>query len=397
MDRFEYSGQCQNGTAISGILESEDTVHAVEQLTAMRLQNIEVRKTEMPPPRRPLGNDDFIFFNEQLASLANAGMCLDAGLRQMGRDVHSTRLQRVMESMADELEKGSSLPEAIEKHAPQLPPLYGRIIRAGLHNGNLSATLINLSHHLKLIGETRRLLFEALTYPAIVFLLAAGVFCSVLVFIVPQFVDIFDDFGVRLPMLTHYLIVLAHAMPKILVTLAALTMTAVALFFGLRRSSAGLQFRERIVLGIPLLGSIIRNSLRARFLRAMAFAVHSGMTLPEALRLSAGATGSPGLSLDAELVAEGVDRGCGLEEASRRAKFIPAMLAYFVGVGGDAANLRDGLIQMAKACESQATHSQAMLRGWAAPVAILWVGSGVAVLILALFLPLLQLISMVSG
>lgn len=397
MNHFEYTAQCKGGAAISGTLESTGSAEAVEQLSSMGLCNIDLRKAERPPLRRPLGSDDFIFFNEQLASLANAGICLDAGLRQLGKDIHSRRLRGVLESMADDIEHGRPLHEAIEKHAPRLPALYARVVHAGVKNGQLPATLLNLSHHLRLVAETRRLLIEALTYPAIVLVLALGVFCAVLMLIVPQFGDIFEDFGVRLPALTLSMIALSQALPQLLIAAAAIILGVAILLFVLRLSPTGLWLRERMILGIPILGSMIRNSLRARFLRAMAFAVDSGMPLPDALRLSAGATGSPTLSREADGVAAHVDRGGALEEACRDTSLIPAMFGYFVGVSSDLASLRDGLIQMSKAYESRAVHSQSVLRGWVAPLAVLAVGLAIGLLILALFMPLVQLVQSVSG
>lgn len=159
----------------------------------------------------------------------------------------------------------------------------------------------------------------------------------------------------------------------------------------------GRAVKERIILGMPLVGSMICDSLRARFLRAMAFAVHSGLPLPEALRLSAGATASPGLVREAERIAAQVEGGRDLYDVSQNERLIPAMFGYLARVRGDARSLRHALVQLSKAYESRAMHGQSVLRGWVAPVAIVLVGLVIAVLILAMFLPLTSLIQSVSG
>ena len=165
----------------------------------------------------------------------------------------------------------------------------------------------------------------------------------------------------------------------------------------LRATPGGRAVKERIVLGIPLVGSMICNSLRARFLRAMAFAVNSGLPLPDALRLSAGATASPGLVREAERIAAEVEQGRDLYDVSQNERLIPAMFGFLVQVRGDGESLRDALVQLSRAYESRALHSQSVLRGWVAPVAIVLVGLVIAVLILAMFLPLISIISWVSG
>ncbi len=397
MNQFEYTAQCEGGAAIRGTLEAADGAVAMEQLHAMGLVNIDLRKVERPPLRRHLGSDDFIFFNEQLASLAGAGICLDAGLRQLGKDIQSRRLRTVLEAVASDVERGQRLDQAIEKHAPQMPALYARVVRAGVESGQLPATLLNLSHHLRLVAETRRLLTEALTYPAIVLVLAFAVLCTVLILIVPQFAETFEDFGVRLPVLTTVMIALAQALPRLLIGAAIVILGVSVLLLLLPLTPTGRWLRERFVLGFPLLGSMIRHSLRARFLRAMAFAVDSGMPLPEAIRLSAGATASEVLLREADRAASRVEQGSAPEEACRGARLIPAMLGYLAGLRGDAASLRDGLIQLSKAYESRAVHGQSLLRAWAAPLAVFAVGLVIGLVILALFIPLVSLVQSVSG
>lgn len=397
MQCFNYTAQCAGGAAISGTLEMADGETAMKQLDDMGLQNIDLQTSKKSPVMRPLAADDFIFFNEQLASLAESGICLDVGLRQLGKDIRSPRLRKVIEALATDLEQGQSLDDALEKHAGQMPGLYSRVVRAGVKSGQLPATLLNLSHHLRLVSDTRQLVAEALTYPGIVLLLAGGVMAAIVTLIIPQFREIFADFGVRLPTLTLFVLGFADATPALLIGAGVAVTVAAVSFISLSATSGGRALRERIILTIPLVGSMISDSLRARFLRAMAFAVDSGLPLPEALRLSAGASASPGLVREAERIATQVESGGDIYEVSQREKLIPAMFGYLVRVRGDTDSLRHALVQLSKAYESRAVHGQSVLRGWVAPVAIVIVGSIIAVLILALFLPLTELIQSVSG
>ena len=397
MECFDYTAQCESGAAISGTLEMTDGEAAMKQLDLMGLCNIDLQRSKRPPVTRPLAADDFIFFNEQLASLAESGICLDVGLRQLGKDIRSPRLRNVLEALAVDLEQGQSLDDALEKHAGQMPGLYARVVRAGVASGQLPATLLNLSHHLRLVSETRRLMAEALTYPGIVLVLACGVMSAIIALVIPQFKEIFADFDVNLPALTLVVFGFADAAPALLMGVGVAVAVAVVLLLSLGTTPAGRAVKERIILGMPLVGSMICDSLRARFLRAMAFAVHGGMPLPEALRLSAGATASPGLVREAERIAAQVEGGRDLYDVSQNERLIPAMFGYLVRVRGDAHSLRHALVQLSKAYESRAMHGQSVLRGWVAPVAIVLVGLVIAVLILAMFLPLTSLIQSVSG
>ncbi len=397
MESFDYTAQCDSGAAINGTLDMVDGEEAMKQLNSMGLRNIDLQKSRRPPVTRPLAGDDFIFFNEQLASLAESGICLDVGLRQLGKDIRSPRLRKVLDALATDLEQGQSLDDALEKHAGQMPGLYARVVRAGVASGQLPATLLNLSHHLRLVGETRRLVAEALTYPAIVLVLAFGVMSAIIALVIPQFKEIFAEFDTQLPDLTLFIFAFADVAPPLLIGVGVITVIAVVLLLSARATPGGRAVKERIVLGVPLVGSMICDSLRARFLRAMAFAVHAGLPLPEALRLSAGATASPGLVREAERIATEVEQGRDLYDVSQNERLIPAMFGFLVRVRGDGESLRGALVQLSKAYESRAMHSQSLLRGWVAPVAIVLVGVVIAVLILAMFMPLVSLIQAVSG
>jgi type IV pilus assembly protein PilC len=130
----------------------------------------------------------------------------------------------------------------------------------------------------------------------------------------------------------------------------------------------------------------------------MAFAVNSGIPLPEAVRLSAGATASPGMSKEAEQVASRVESGGGVYEACQGTRLIPLMFGYVVDISSsDGSNLRDSLIQLSKAYESRAAQGQAFLRAWLAPLAVLGVGIVIGLLIVAMFMPMLSLIQSVSS
>lgn len=397
MKRFDYTAQCEGGAAISGTLEAADSNEAVKQLIQMRLGNINVHEAKSAPKRRPIGSDDFIFFNEQLASLASTGLCLDAGLRQLGGDIQSPRLRRVLNEVAGDIERGLPLDQALEKHAGQMPSLYGRVVRAGVQSGQLPATLLNLSHHLRLIAETRRLVVEALAYPVIVLSLALGMVCVIMVVLVPQFEEILYDFDTRLPAITVAFLAVARRVPELIIGLGVAATALVALWFMLRLSSHGRMVREKLILAIPVLGSVVRNSIRARFLRAMAFSVRSGIPLPEAMRLSADATGSPKASNDVHRIAGRVEQGESVFTACQQAALIPPMFGYVVEVNTARDNLEEGLAQLSEAYESRAVHSQSLLRGWLAPLAVIGVGVVIGMCILALFLPFLSLIQSVTG
>src|SRR5690348_17070364 len=141
---FAYAAQTYDGQALSGTIDAADLTDAARRLETLRLRVIRLDKVAKPPRPRRLGEEDFTTFNQQLAQLTAAGMPIERGLRLVAEDMRSGRLAQAVHSVADELERGASLPEAFERHHRLFPPLYGTLVGAGVRSGNLSGMLLNL-------------------------------------------------------------------------------------------------------------------------------------------------------------------------------------------------------------------------------------------------------------
>jgi type II secretory pathway component PulF len=398
MPWFKYEGLTPGGTAIAGEIEAVDRERALDDLSQMRIEVRELDAAASPRKHaQAIGEEDLVFFNEQLASLAEAGIALDEGLAQLARDIESPRLRRWIEGIVADLHNGVSIDRAIAAREQGLPLLYSRVVRAGIDSGELPATLLNLNQHLRLSSGIRRMLWEILSYP----LLVAGLACTVIslffLLVAPGFRGIFESFGTRLPKLTLLVIDIADNYVIILLVLACLIGGVVLGWQALRLSRAGLAFRETIVLGMPILGRVYRASLISRFLRSVSTAVATGIPLPQAMRLAGDATGSMRLSGDAERLAAEVERGQSVFVASQSASLVPPLFGFCVQVATGRGTLPVALGQLARSYENRAYTAQGWLRVILLPLVVILLGGFLAFVILAMFLPLTQLINSVSG
>lgn len=394
---YEYEGLTPGGTAIAGRLEASDSSEAAAQLDRMQ---IEVRElAQASPPRKrlvTLSEDDLIFFNDQLASMAAAGIALDEGLAQLARDLDSSQLRRWVTELVEDLRRGVPLDQAVAVREAGLPVLYSRVLRAGIESGDLGATLLNLNQHLRLMGNTRRILWEVASYPLAVLTLAMLVMSLFFVFVVPQFRGIFREFDTELPAMTLFLLRVADEFVVIGSVAGGVAIAVGVAWHLLRYSAAGRGLRESMVMAIPVVGQVVRASLLARFLRAVATAVATGVPLPQALRLGAQATGSPCLIVDAERLASAVEQGGSIFVAAQSGRLIPPLFGFCVqtAVGRDA--LPTAIAQLAHSYESRAIHTQSALRAVMPPVLVIWVGSLLFCGVTAMFLPFVKLINSVS-
>ncbi len=398
MPWFEYEGLTPGGTAIAGRVEAADRERAGEDLAGMQMEVREIRKADAPPKRAaPLSEDDLIFFNQQLASLAEAGIALDEGLAQLARDIESPRLRRWIVELVHDIRRGIPIDQAIAARERGLPLLYSRVIRAGIASGELPATLLNLNQHLRLAGNTRRMIWELASYPLLVAALAVTIVSGLFLMVVPRFHDIFVDFGTELPGLTVLLLAIADNYPTIMLVFALVVAGVILGWRWLRLSRTGLAIRESIIFAAPVVGKVYRASLIARFLRAVSTAVATGVPLPQAMRLGADATGSKYLIDDAEHLAGEVERGQSVFVANQSARIIPPLFGFCVQVAVGRDTLPTAIGQLARSYENRAVHAQFVLQAMLFPLLVMVLGCIVGIMIVAMFLPLVHLINCVSS
>lgn len=397
MQPYEYSGQLRGGSAIAGTLEAASNAEARKQLEEMGVSVTSVNDAARMPPRRPLSADDFQFFNEQLASLASTRLALEPGLRMMAREVRSGRLRRLCAQLADEVAGGDSLPGAIARHGKAFPPLYAEIVQAGMESGRLGATLYNLNTHLRLMGQTRRAVWEIAGYPLIVLVLAFCILTLFFTWLVPQMQAVFDDFGIALPGLTTFVLGIARAWPVVLVVTGVFVVVTGLLMTAMRWTPGGRAVRERILLALPGLGGVYRDGMLARFSRGAALTSASGLPLPRILRLASGATGSPILQREADACAKTIEGGGSLTQATLKTRFIPAMLGYLIDTAGPRGDLTPALHDLARTYDEQAYHRLALVRIFLFPMFIFILGTVIFLFTIAMISPLVSLVNSLTG
>ena len=399
MATFEYNALTSAGRLMKGTIEAGSRDEANEQLKLMRLAVNSIDKAKPEKPRTAIGRNEFLLFNQQLASITKAGIPLERGLRELANDVSSKSMRKLVHAIADELEAGESIERAFEKRQKHFPPLYGRILKAGVETGRLSEMLTSLNRHLEMATQTRRIIFEAISYPAVILALAAMIITGVFTFIIPQFGAVLNEMvgGAQLPALTRAFLSMAHNVGPFWITVGLLTAAIIAIFAVLSRFPAGRRFKESMFLGMPILGRVCHSSLLSRMAEAMAIMVASGSDMPVSLRLSAGATGSENLILESETLASQIEQGANLLEAGHFCRVIPGLFLYSIQLGAQRNELQDNLYSLGQMYADQARCGQARLQAALLPVMLICVGCFLAMTILAMFAPMIQIITSLSS
>ncbi len=395
---FRYDALTSAGRLMKGTIEAGSPDEASGQLAGMGLLVNTLEKASRDQPRTAIGRNEFLLFNQQLASITKAGIPLERGLRELAQDVSSVAMRRLVEDIAADLEAGVPLEEAFQKREKHFPPLYGRILKAGVETGRLSEMLTSLNRHLELAGQTRRIIFEATSYPAVIFVLGAIIITGVFRFVIPQFRAVIEEMVAgRLNSITATIFSIADNIIPFWIGVAILVGILVAVLVSLSSSPAGRRARERLFLNLPVVGRLYHSSILSRMAEAMALLVGAGCDIPEALRLGAVTSGSETLALESDLVAQQIERGANVLEAGQGARMLPRLFLYSVQLGAQRNELQDNLYSLGEMYADQARVGQSRLQTFLLPLMIITIGGIIACAILGVFLPMIQVISSLSS
>ena len=399
MATFAYNALTSAGRLMKGTIEAGSREEAGELLEQMQLTVNSIEKAEPPKPKTAIGRNEFLLFNQQLASITKAGIPLERGLRELADDVGSKSMRKLVDAIADELEAGVSIEQAFEKRQKRFPALYGRILKAGVETGRLSEMLTSLNRHLEVANQTRRIIFEAISYPAVIFALAAIIITGIFLFIIPQFETILSEMfeGMRLPGLTLLFFGMARNVVPFWITVGLVIGALVILFAILSSFPAGRRFKESVILSIPIIGRLYHSSMLSKMAEAMAMMVAAGSGLPTCLRLGSTAAGSEKLLLESNIVAGQIEQGWNILEAGQFCKVIPRLFLYSIQLGTQRNELQDNLYSLGQMYAQQTQYRQARLQSILLPLMIIAVGGIVATAVIAIFLPMVQVVSGLSA
>jgi type II secretory pathway component PulF len=369
-----------------------------ELLKQMQLAVNSIDKAKAKKPKTAIGRSEFLLFNQQLASITKAGIPLERGLRELAGDVTSKSMRRLIEAIAEELEAGVSIEEAFEKRQKHFPPLYGRILKAGVETGRLSEMLTSLNRHLEVASQTRRIIFEAMCYPAVILFLSAIIITGVFIFIIPQFDEVLHEMaGSRLPAITELFLSMSDNVVTFWVTIILIIAAIIFFYTSLSVHSWGHRLKESILLKVPVIGRVYRSSILSRMAEAMAIMVAAGSDMPTSLRLSSGSTGSEKLMLESDILADQIEQGANILEAGQFCRTIPKLFLYSIQLGAQRNELQDNLYSLGQMYNEQAQYGQARLQAVFLPVMLICVGGFLALAILAMFAPLVQVVTTLSS
>jgi general secretion pathway protein F len=346
--------------------------------------------------RKRLSAKQLTLFTRQLATLVQVSP-LEEALRTIARQSEQEQVQRILLSVHGGVLEGRRLSEAMARELASFPPLYRAMVSAGESSGTLPHILERLANLLERQAVVRGKVLSALAYPIVLSIVATFVVFALMVFVVPKVVEQFEDVGQELPLLTRIVIALSEFLANWWWALA-LGVAALVLLMGraLRDEALRLRF-DMSLLRLPLLGRLLRDLHAARMARTLSTMIASRLPLLEGLRLTTQTVHNRALRAASADITESIRTGGSLSAALRRAAVFPPLLVYLAASGEASGKLDIMLERAADYLEREFDSFTSTALSLLEPAIIVIMGGIVALIVLSILLPILQLDTLASG
>ena len=339
-----------------------------------------------------IGPKDIAFFSRQMATMMKSGVPIVSALEIIGSGHKNPRMKKLVDTIRTDIEGGSSLYEAISKHPVQFDELYRNLVRAGEGAGVLETVLDTVATYKENIESLKGKIKKALFYPAMVVVVALLVSAIMLIFVVPQFEEVFRGFGADLPAFTQLIVNLSRFMVSwwwlIAIVLIGSTIGAIMAY---KRSPKMQHTMDRLILKVPVIGQIMHNSSIARFARTTAVTFKAGVPLVEALGIVAGATGNKVYEEAVLRMRDDVSVGYPVNMAMKQTALFPHMVIQMTGIGEEAGALDTMLFKVAEYYEQEVNNSVDALSSLLEPMIMIFIGVVVGGMVIGMYLPIFKL------
>ncbi len=398
MGSFYYEAINRTGETTKGKLEADNESAAAERLSGMDLMVMDIKEIKQSSFSSLLQSGgkvklgDLSLFSRQLAAMISSGIPLTRALFTLSKQVSNQTLSKALTAVAQNVEGGASLSEALKDYPKIFSNLYVNMVEAGEAGGTLESTLSRLSLQLQKDKDLRDNIKSATFYPVAVFVFAIIIFFGMLFFLVPIFVGFFPE-GAELPLPTQIIVSLSDLLQNYWYIVFPLLILAA---FGLKNyatSKNGKKRIDRITFRMPIFGDLIQKSVIASFARTFSTMLSTGVPVVQALDASGKASGNT-LVMEATADAgEKIQEGSNVANPLEESGVFPPMVTHMIAVGEETGDISTMLDKVAQFFEEEVATMTKGLTALIEPIMLVFIGVLVGGMLLSLYLPMFTVIT----
>jgi type IV pilus assembly protein PilC len=399
MPKYTYVGVASNGKQVKGEIQAANKNEVVSLLRKKKVRAISIKAKQISLSLNfgtTIKLQEVSRFTRQLAAMTSAGLplvqCLDILVAQTETKIFAQKIQQI----SSDIQVGSTLADALSKHPQIFNALYCNMVAAGEASGNLDGVLNRIAEYLEKADSLRRKIKGAMMYPMIVGIVAVVVSGLMLTFIIPTFAQMFTDLGGVLPLPTRIVMGLSDFLRHYLILMLLGIIGLVLVYVFYNRTENGKYNIDNLKLKLPILGDLVRKSAISRFSQTLSTLLTSGVTILEALSITAKTAGNKVLEKGLFRTLERISGGLSIAEPLKDTGVFPPMVIQMIAVGEKTGDLSGMLSKISEFYKEEVDAAVDALTSIIEPIMIIFLGVFVGGLLLAMYLPMFDIIGNVQ-
>ncbi|OGP35200.1 MAG: pilus assembly protein PilC [Deltaproteobacteria bacterium GWC2_65_14] len=403
MPRFVWEGKTRGGSTMTGELEAPNEAFVVAQLRRQQIVPVKIKAKardlaiKIPGFRTKVSRKELAIFTRQFATMIDAGLPLVQCLDILGMQQENEAFKKIILRVKEDVEAGSTFADALKKHPKAFDDLFVNLVAAGEVGGILDTILSRLAAYIEKAMKLAKQVKGAMVYPSTIVAVALVVTLVLLLYVIPIFGKMFDDFGQDLPGPTVFVLALSVYTRKYFLVLLAAVVAGVLGIRWYYGKETGRRRIDGILLRAPIFGSLIQRISVARFSRTLGTMVASGVPILESMDIVARSAGNKVIEEAILKARQSISEGKTIAEPLAESKVFPAMVTQMVAVGEATGALDTMLNKIADFYDDEVDAAVGALTALLEPMLMVFLGVVIGGLVVAMYLPIFKLAGVVGG
>lgn len=396
MQTYSYVALDPSGKRSSGFVEAADRDAAVAKVVSEGRYILEMQEQKQASAKShthahgKVSRADLALFTRRMADLSAAGLPLDRVLLVVSEQSESPRLSAIALEVLNEVRGGMPVSQALSMHPKYFPEVYTQTLKAGEASGQFPDVASRLANFQEMEVTRRSQIISAMIYPSVLATTAVFVIVFLMTFVVPKLSGVFQGLGSNLPATTKILLATADFIGKDWMFIVGGLIAAFVLYRIWAATSVGASMRDRLIMRLPLIGSIVKKAVVSRYARVLGTLVYGGVPILEALRLAGLAAGNQVFRHSSDVVEDDVRDGRSIADSMRDTGAFPPVLTHMVAIGEETGDLPKMLGRVSDSLDFEVDNSMRRVTALVEPIIVLTMGVFVGFVVLSVLLPIYE-------
>jgi len=397
MATFTYTARAFNGDLRTATIDASSRDDVIAQLRKQRLSVVKIDQDSTKKiGRGAIKTRDVVIFTRQFSTMINSGLPLVQALTILAEQTDNKALAEVTKKVVFDVESGNTVADALSKHPRAFTNLYVNMVAAGEAGGILDTILMRLATFLEKNDALVRKVKGAMIYPTVIMSVAAIAIVVLLIFVIPVFENMFGSVGLALPLPTRIVIGASRFLKAYWWVLGAAIIVGAYLFRKYYASPSGKLVIDRLMLKMPVLGDVLRKSAVSRFTRTLGTLISSGVSILEGLEITAKTAGNRVIQDAIMQSRSSIAGGDTIAQPLQKSKVFPPMVISMIAVGEQTGGLDEMLSKIADFYDEEVDAAVSNLLSLLEPIMIVFLGVVVGGMVVAMYLPIFDMINAVQ-